>query len=184
MMHLHRKLLDWLLGALGICIYLSPFAPLVLIVGYYFPWSRAMLSKHPWLIVVLVLVSLSRFVVAAWWSYQGRKYLDYLHSPEGQRRRAEEVQTIIAGIIADANGPELHSIRPPTGSPTFSAADVMTEARRLAKTIAEGKLKARGVRVPREVTAAEINQIARVLINADQSIIDTAEANLEKRSKR
>lgn len=183
-----RRLLDWLLGALGACAgicagILSPIAIMLLLAAPYIPWWGETLSKYQWLVVVLVLIFLSRFVVGGWLSYKVRKYLEYLYSPEGQRRRAEEVQATIAELVADARRLGSHTERViPVGSATFSAAAVMTEAHRLAKNLAKEKLRGRGVKV-NEVEASQIAEIARVLVNADPSIVETANVNLEKRSK-
>jgi hypothetical protein len=178
-----RRINDWLFAALGICgSILSPIAIFVLITGYYFPWSRAMLSKHQWLIVVLVLIFLSRFLLGEWLSYQMREALDEIHSPEGQRRRAEAVQIAIAEIIGDAHRLPSHAERYSGGHPMLSAR-VMTEARRIAKNIAKEKLKSRGIKVNYEVKTSEISKIANALVETDPSIIETALANLGQRSK-
>jgi hypothetical protein len=93
--------------------------------------------------------------------YNWRKYRDYLSSPEGKQRRTEEVQAAVAEIVADARRLGSHTERViPVGSATFSAAAVMTEARRLAKNLAKEN---RGVKVS-EVEASQIAEIARVLV--------------------
>jgi hypothetical protein len=183
-MTLPRRLLGWLLTALLICAgILSPIAILVLLAAAFIPWWGTTLSNHQWLTVVLVLIFLSRWLVAAWMSYKDRKYLDYLRSPEGKRRRAEEVRATIAEVIADARRLGCHTERViPVVSTTFSAAAVMTEAHRLAKNFAKKKPRDRGVKV-NEVQASQIAEIARVLVEADPSIVETANVNLEKRSQ-
>ena len=70
--------------------------------------------------------------------YRVGKYLDYLRSPEGKRRRAAEVQAAAAEILADARRFGSHTERNvPVGSALFSGAEIMTEAHRLAKKIAK-----------------------------------------------
>src|SRR5207237_5914235 len=102
-----RRLLNRLAGVLFACAYfcagvLSPIAIMLLLAANFIPWWATTLSTHQWLAVVLVLIFLSRFVVGGWLSYQDRKLLAYLNSPEGRRRRAEEVKATIAELVADA----------------------------------------------------------------------------------
>src|SRR5262245_19629932 len=101
---MRRRLLNVLAGFgalfgafLGLCAGIgAPIAILILLLAPHFGWWGATLEKYPWVIVVLVLIFLSRWVVAAWLEHDSRKYLDFLYSPEGQRRRAQEVQESIA----------------------------------------------------------------------------------------
>src|SRR6266478_3517977 len=138
-MQLRRKLHDWFLAALGICAgILSPIAILVLLSAAFIPWWEATLSKHRWPAVVLVLIVPSRWLVGGLLYYRVGKYLDYLRSPEGKRRRAAEVQAAAAEILADARRFDSHTERNvPVGSALFSGAEIMTEAHRLAKKIAK-----------------------------------------------
>jgi len=155
---------------------------MLLLAANFIPWWATTLSTHQWLAVVLVLIFLSRFVVGGWLSYQDRKLLAYLNSPEGRRRRAEEVKATIAELVADARMLGSHTERfIPVGSATYSAAAVMTEANRLAKKLAKEKLRARGIKVS-EVEVSQIGEIAWVLVQADPRIVETANANLERRA--
>lgn len=57
---------------------------------------------------------------------------------------------------------------------------VMTEARRLAKNLVKDAMKANGIKIS-HVAASEITKAANTLLEADPSIIETAEANLKAR---
>lgn len=60
---------------------------------------------------------------------------------------------------------------------------VMTEARRIARNLVKDAMKANGIKVS-HVEASEITKAANALLEADPSIVETAKANLEERSKK
>src|SRR5262245_22370207 len=131
---MRRRLLNVLGGFIGLCAGIgSPIAILLLLLAHYFGWWGATLEKYPWLVVALVLIFLSRFVLGALLDYHDRKYSACLHSPEGQRRRAQKVQESIAAIISDAQArPKLNLENIRCSVEGLPAGAVMTEARRLA----------------------------------------------------
>lgn len=61
------------------------------------------------------------------------------------------------------------------------AANVMTEARRLAKEVVKNEIRAAGMKIS-HVEASVITKAANELIAADPSFIETAKANIEARS--
>lgn len=65
-------------------------------------------------------------------------------------------------------------------SATKASGAVMTEARRLAKNLVKDAMKANGIKIS-HVAASEITKAANALLDADPSIIATAEANLKAR---
>jgi hypothetical protein len=157
----------------------SPTAILLLLLGPHVPWWGATLEDHTWLVILLVTIFASHFVVGGVLNESSRKYQQFLLSPEGKRRRAEGVQESIATIIAEAEArPRLKLDEAAFGG--TSAASVMTEARRLARSTAKDELRRRGVRLPWEVDAAELTRIADALLATDLNIIGTAKTNLEK----
>ena len=110
--------------------------------------------------------------------YETRKYIRFLHSPEGVRRRAQEVQESINAIITEAKARP--SFKPdPSLLEGFPPGSVMTEARRLARNIAKDELRRRGIKFS-SVESKEIKKIADTLVEADLNIIKSAKANLEK----
>lgn len=177
---MRRRLLNVMAGFVGICAGIgSPIAILLLLLAPHIGRWGSTLEKHSWLVVVLVLIFLSRFVVGGVLYYESQKYQRFLYSPEGKRHRAQQVQESIAAIIADAKAkPRLRADQ--SLFEGFAPGAVMTEARRLAKNIAKNELKRRGIRLPWEVDANEITKIANALVESDINIIRTAKANLEK----
>jgi hypothetical protein len=183
-----RRLLNVLLGFLGLCAGIgSPIAIMVLLLAPHFGWWGATLEKYPWLFVVLVLIFLSRWVVGGWLYYQVGKHLKFLHSPEGQRQKAQEIQESIAAISADAQS-ERPKIKPNELDPSvfgeFPPSAVMTEAHRLARKAAKDKLRDEGIRM-HSVEASEITKIGNALLEAGLlSFIETAKANLKRSNYR
>jgi|SRR3984893_10961799 len=179
---MRRRLLNVAAGFVGLCAGIgSPIAILLLLLAPHIGWWAATLEKHSWLVVALVLIFLSHFVVGGLLYYKGRKYQRLLFSPEGKRRRTQEVQESIAAIIAETKArPRLKLDQSLfEGSPSGT---VMTEARRLSRNIAKDELRRRGIKLPWEVDANEITKIADALLETDLNIIGTAKANLEKRA--
>lgn len=58
----------------------------------------------------------------------------------------------------------------------------MTEAMRLARALIKDQMKAQGIKVS-HVEASEITRYAKQLVEADSSLLETAKANIEARSK-
>ena len=159
----------------------SPIAILLLLVAPHVPWWGATLEKYTWLAILLAGVFVSRFVVGAVLYYSGRKHQRFLLSPEGKRRRAEEVQKIISTIIAEAEASPTPKLDEAACGGAF-AASVITEARRLARETAKEQLRRRGVKIPWEVDTKELARIADTLLATDSNLIGMAKANLEKRA--
>jgi len=76
--------------------------------------------------------------------------------------------TKVRGGAKDANGNKV-------------AANVMTEARRLAKEVVKNEIRAAGMKIS-HVEASVITKAANELIAADPSFIENAKANIEARS--
>ncbi len=190
---MRRRLLDALvkglanaagvLGApIGICAVIgSPIAIILLLLAPRIRWWRATLENHPWLLVVLVLVFLSHFVVGGYLYYSVRQHLKFLTSPEGKRRRSREIQEVISQILCDAKAQPILCLDEAIfdGVPPAS---IMTEARRLAKSLAKNELRRRGIRATWEVNSREIAKIADAYLETDPDLIATARANLERRA--
>ena len=169
--------------AVGFSVVLGPtIAFLLLIVGpTYVPWWRATLEKHTLLIILLLLMLASHFVAGGILSASTRKSIRFLDSPEGKRRRAEQVQRTIDAIVAEAEARpklDLHQMV----LDKSSAASVITEARRLAKKAAEDELRRRFARFPSGVEVTELSRIANALLTTDPIVIETAKANVAKRA--
>jgi hypothetical protein len=183
-----RRLLNVLLGFLGLCAGIgSPIAIMVLLLAPHFGWWGATLEKYPWLFVVLVLIFLSRWVVGGWLYYKAGKQLKFLHSPEGQRQKAQEIQETTAAIIADAPKGR-PKIKPNELDPSvfgeFPPGAVMTEARRLARKAAKDELRAQNIKL-NDVGFSETWKIAHALLEADLlNFIETAKANLKRANYR
>jgi hypothetical protein len=190
---MRRRLLNVLLGIVSLCAIIgvwvvsfcavigAPIAILLLLLAPHVGWWGATLEKHLWLVIVLVLIVFSHFVVGGFLSYESRKHQRFLFSPEGKRRRAQEVQESIATIVAEAEArPKLKLDEAVFEG--ISPSSVMTEARRLARNIAKDELRRRGIKHIWEVDADELTRIANALLEADLNIIGTAKANLEKRA--
>jgi hypothetical protein len=178
-----RRLVDVLLKFALVCAGIgSPIAIIILLIA-----GETLDKKYPWLVVVLLLIFLSRWVVGGWLYYQAGKHLKFLHSPEGQRQKAQEVQESIAAIIPDAQTGR-PKLKPNDLAPSifagFPPGAVMTEARRLARNTAKDKLRAQNIKF-NDVEASEITKIGNALLEADLlSFIETAKANLKKSNYR
>ena len=92
---------------------------------------------------------------------------------EAQRIAEERVQAMIDGSFKTSKRAAAAGKGP--------SAQVLTEARRLARILVKEALKAKGLKVT-HYTSSEITQAANEIIAADPSIIDTATKNLEARS--
>lgn len=92
---------------------------------------------------------------------------------EAMLKAASNVEAILAGTIKLAGAPKAGQ---------KASGIVMTEARRLAKNLVKDAMKQAGIKIshvePKEITAA-----ANALLAEDPSIIETAKANVEARSK-
>ncbi len=141
------RVLNVLAGLVGLCAGIgSPIAILLLLLAFQNRWWRSVLDNLSWMILVLVLIVLSRFVVGGIMHYETRKYIRFLHSPEGVRRRAQEVQESINALITEAKARP--SFKPdPSLLEGFPPGSVMTEARRLARNIAKDELRRRGIKL-------------------------------------
>jgi hypothetical protein len=80
----------------------APIAMLLLLAALHVRWWGATLERHIWLVIVLVTIIASHLVVGGILYESGRKHTPILLSPEGRRRRAEQIQRTIAAIIAGA----------------------------------------------------------------------------------
>jgi len=178
---MRRKLLDVVLGFVSVCAGIgSPIAIVLLLLAPRFGWWAWTLENHLWLVVVLILIFLSRFVVGGVLYRQAQKYRRFLVSPDGKRHRAQQEQINVDAIIAEANSkPKLKFDQ--CGFDDIHPRVVMTEARRLATNIAKDELMRRGVRLPWEVDLNDIARIANVLLDSDLNIFVTAKANIERR---
>jgi hypothetical protein len=87
----------------------------------------------------------------------------------------ENLSNLKAGKITKARG----GAKDANGNKV--AANVMTEARRLAKEVVKNEIRAAGMKIS-HVEASVITKAANELIAADPSFIENAKANIEARS--
>ena len=87
----------------------------------------------------------------------------------------ENLSSLKAGKITKARG----GAKDANGNKV--AANVMTEARRLAKEVVKNEIRAAGMKIS-HVEASVITKAANELIAADPSFIENAKANIEARS--
>lgn len=112
----------------------------------------------------LVNRGMSKVTAAAFPNEEERK-------AEAMRIASENVEKIYKGDIK-FSGPKAAK----------TSGVVMTEARRLAKALVKDGLKKAGIKIS-HVPAKEITAAANQLLAADPSILETAKANVEARSK-
>jgi hypothetical protein len=158
----------------------GPIAMLLLLAAPRIHWLRETLGKHTWLVIVLIALAASHFIVGGILYRSARKTIQFLHAPEDRRLRDEQVQATIAAIIAEAEGRPKLDLHQMVLDKT-AAASVMTEARRLAKQVAEDELRRRFARFPSGVGVKELSRIANALLTTDPNVIETAKANVAKR---
>ena len=176
---MHRRLLNVLAGFVRagfvLCVVIGLIIPPLFLV---FAGRGTTLETCLW--ITWFVASLGYSALNRLEDHKARKYEKFRFSPEGQRRRAQEVQQSIAAIIAGTQArPKLSRDDIRRLVEGFPAGAVMTMARYVAKNIAKEELKGRGVKMS-EIEASDINEIANALLETDASIIETAKANFKK----